>query len=155
MHEIRDGTTKESPFRIDVDAFHGDKMPAPEREEGKKEKRKMLRLTSNRNDPLSSLLISASSLGYDRMASLFFTMATNRDKGKESLHSPQNSENLKMIQFYNFFLFTLSLSFESGESKRCSKRGFHPRRGGELAVEGGERAKHVLGPARWPLKICG
>lgn len=67
----------------------------------------MLRLTSNRNDPLSSLLISASSLGHDRMASLFFTMATNRDKGKESLHSPQNSENLKMIQFYNFFLFTL------------------------------------------------
>lgn len=41
------------------------------------------------------------------LASLFFTMATNRDKGKESLHSPQNSENLKMIQFYNFFLFTL------------------------------------------------
>lgn len=44
MHEIRDGTTKESPFRIDVDAFH-DKMLAPKRKKGKKKKRKMLRLT--------------------------------------------------------------------------------------------------------------
>lgn len=84
-------------------------LPPKERREKRKREKCSNLLTSNRNDPLSSLLISASSLGHDRMASLFFTMATNRDKGKESLHSPQNSENLKMIQFYNFFLFTLSL----------------------------------------------
>lgn len=62
MHEIRDGTTKESPFRIDVDAFHGDKMLAPETRRRKKEERYARTERFSATTPFHPSYLSLSSL---------------------------------------------------------------------------------------------